>query len=319
MFSVGATGLHAQKSVPCRDGDHILIDLKTIALQYDASSFSTTLNGLSVLHTRLEVNPKRLQEAAAATQQWNEFLKGLVSGYNSCAITSKQYAEGLNRIYPRLKEDAADLEAIRKAISAGQKAESKRLEEIVASYYVNLTRFASISTKDILLEQISALATDVAGVRRDTQAILAELPKLAQTTPQERDRISGLINSLCNRGVLSEPYEWEMRKEVYVSLSQIREQIDGVLTTLPADSPALGPLKRIQRCARQTVQDPAIFPDGPKTVDDPRPRPVADVQIEAIVNFRKEVSSAIADLQHLYDLVGHCNFDEERPSNRWNR
>jgi len=88
----------AQETKHCADGDHILIDVKQIAIRYDASSFAGTLSSLSVLGARLEVAPTKLQEAAAATQQWDEFLKGLAAGYNSCAVTRQQYADGLNRI-----------------------------------------------------------------------------------------------------------------------------------------------------------------------------------------------------------------------------
>src|SRR5713101_1431529 len=100
MLSLGAA---AQKKISCQDGDHLEIDVKQIAIQYAASSFVGTLSSLSVLGARLEVAPKKLQEAATATQQWDEFLKGLAAGYNSCAVTRQQYAEGLKRIYPRLK------------------------------------------------------------------------------------------------------------------------------------------------------------------------------------------------------------------------
>jgi hypothetical protein len=76
-----------------------------------------------------------LQQASAATRQWNEFLKGLVAGYNSCAITNQQYADSLKRIYPRLKEDAAaGLEEIRKVVSEGRNADEKRLKSLLDSY-----------------------------------------------------------------------------------------------------------------------------------------------------------------------------------------
>ena len=90
-----------RKTISCPDGDHIEIDVRQIAIQYDASSFAATLGGLSVFSARLEIVPKQLQEAAIATQQWDEFLKGLAAGYNSCAVTRQQYADGLQRIYPR--------------------------------------------------------------------------------------------------------------------------------------------------------------------------------------------------------------------------
>src|SRR5215471_2260703 len=96
------------RKITCPDGDvRYEINVKDIAIQYEAASFAGTLSSLSVLSGRLTVAPQKLQEAASATQQWNEFVKGLVVGYNSCAITKQQYAEGLQKIYPRLKEDAA--------------------------------------------------------------------------------------------------------------------------------------------------------------------------------------------------------------------
>ena len=114
--------LFAQQRITCPDKtQRISIDLKQIQIQYNASSFAGTLASLGALSARLSVEQKVLQQAAAATQQWNEFLKGLVAGYNSCAITDQQYADSLKRIYPRLKDDAAGLEEIRKVVSEGKK------------------------------------------------------------------------------------------------------------------------------------------------------------------------------------------------------
>lgn len=152
----------AQKRIPCPDGEHIEIDIRQIAIQYDASSFAGTLSSLSVLGGRLEVTPRKLQEAAVATQQWDEFLKGLVVGYNTCAVTRQQYTDGINRIYPRLQEDAASLEEIRKIISDGKKADEKRLQSLLDSYYANLRQFAQASGKEIILERIEALSAQVA-------------------------------------------------------------------------------------------------------------------------------------------------------------
>src|SRR5580700_11329145 len=82
LFFLIVSGLAAgQQKISCPDGEHLEIDVKQIAIQYDASSFAGTLSSLSVLGARLEVAPKKLQEAAVATQQWDEFLKGLVVGY----------------------------------------------------------------------------------------------------------------------------------------------------------------------------------------------------------------------------------------------
>jgi tetratricopeptide (TPR) repeat protein len=174
----------SQKPVHCPDGDHIQIDTKQIAIKYDASSFAGTLSSLSILGVRLEVAPAKLQEAAVATQQWNEFVKGLAEGYNSCAVTRQQYADGLNRIYPRLKEDAADLDAIRKAISEGQKADAKRLQTLLDSYWNNLRQFAQASGKEIVLQRIDALSEQVASgqgqILQREDLILAKLNELEQ-------------------------------------------------------------------------------------------------------------------------------------------
>src|SRR5208282_6087889 len=86
----------------------------------------------------------------------DEFLKGLAAGYNTCAITRQQYADGVSRIYPRLEEDAAGLEEIRKSISEGHKADAKRLQQLIDSFYANLREFAQASGKQIILERIEA-------------------------------------------------------------------------------------------------------------------------------------------------------------------
>src|SRR5712692_994489 len=87
----------AENKKTCPDGDHYETDVKQIAIQYEGSSFAGTLSSLNVLGARLTVTPQKLQEAALATQQWNEFVKGLVTGYNNCAITKEQYNQGLQR------------------------------------------------------------------------------------------------------------------------------------------------------------------------------------------------------------------------------
>ena len=167
LLAASAMVAAAQKKIACPDGEHIEIDVQQISIQYDASSFAGTLSSLSVLGARLEVKPIKLQEAAVATQQWDEFLKGLAAGYNSCAITRQQYADGVTRIYPRLKEDGADLEEMRKAIDAGQKADAKRLQQLSDSIYSNLRQFAQTSGKEIILERIEAISEQETDDRRD--------------------------------------------------------------------------------------------------------------------------------------------------------
>ena len=148
--------LAAPTTITCPDGEERLtLDVKQLALEYQAQGWSGTLSSLSaVVGVRLKRMPTQLQEASAATQQWNEFLKGLAEGYNNCVITKKEYVEGLKRIYPRLKDDAADLEQIRQLVSKGRKLDEAKLRRVLDSYFRNLKHFATISRQEVIIERI---------------------------------------------------------------------------------------------------------------------------------------------------------------------
>ena len=174
------------------------------------------MSSLSFFGSRLGVEPKTVQKAEVATRVWNEYLKGLVVGYNSCAITKEQYAEGLKEIYPRLKEDAASLEKIRQVISEGKQADEKRLRRLLESYLGNLQRFAEISNQEIWLERIEArlavVATETGEIKghverteRTTSQVLREVEeiskRLANLTPPEeiKEEISELRSALLSK------------------------------------------------------------------------------------------------------------------------
>ncbi|MDE2367324.1 MAG: tetratricopeptide repeat protein, partial [Betaproteobacteria bacterium] len=131
--------------------------IKQIAIQYQGTGLGVTLSGLSALSARLQVEPKTLQTATAATQQWNEFVKGLVVGYNSCAITGQQYQEGLMHIYPRLENDGKELENLRQLVLARKQIDEKHLQEVLESYENQLRAFAKVSGKEIDYERIEAI------------------------------------------------------------------------------------------------------------------------------------------------------------------
>src|SRR5215831_15118761 len=169
----------AQQRITCPDKtQRITIDLKQVQIQYNASSFAGTLASLGALSARVSVEQKVLQQASAATQQWNEFLKGLVTGYNSCAITNEQYADSLKRIYPRLKDDAAGLEEIRKVVSEGRQADEKRLKSLLDSYFANMRQFASKSGSEIIIERVTAV------VEKSTDRVLERLDELERNLKQ---------------------------------------------------------------------------------------------------------------------------------------
>jgi tetratricopeptide (TPR) repeat protein len=191
-----AASAWAQKTVHCPDGDRIQIDVKEIAIKYDASSFTESVGGLYVLKERFEIVPQKLQEAAVATQQWNELVKGLAAGYNSCAITGQQYADGLNHIYPRLQEDSAGLNAIRKQILAGEKADEKRVQTLIDDFWSNLQQFVQVSHQEVTLQRIEAVSEQIESSNREISGkediaiqkadlILETLKKLSQQNLQK--------------------------------------------------------------------------------------------------------------------------------------
>jgi tetratricopeptide (TPR) repeat protein len=186
LFIILAVSLCAdgQKRIQCPDGEHFEIDIKQISIQYNATSFQGTLNGLKNLGLRVKVDPKKLQEVAEATQQWDVFLKALVAGYNNCVVSKQKYVEELNHIYPRLKEDAASLEEIRKAISANHKADTRQFQILLDRFYANLKRFAQISGTKIILKRLDAISGQIGSLseqvargqlqqRADTERIMA--------------------------------------------------------------------------------------------------------------------------------------------------
>ena len=190
----------AEKKIPCPDGEHIEIDVKQIAIKYDASSFAGTLSSLNALSGRLEVAPKQLQEAAAATQQWNQLIVGLAAGYNSCVVTRQQYADGVNRIYPRLKEDGASLDEMRRLIAEGQKADAKRLQSLISSFYSNLRQFAQAGGQEIILQRVEALSQQVASEKQEIiQQQKASTEQIQQQQRSDTGKILARLNEIQER------------------------------------------------------------------------------------------------------------------------
>ena len=109
-------------------------------------------------------------------------MKGLAEGYNSCAVTREQYAEGLQRIYPRLQQDAAGLEEIRKLLLEGRGVDEKRLRALLDSYFTNVRRFAEISGSKIV-EQITAV------VERETGKVLEGQDKILEEIAELKRRL----------------------------------------------------------------------------------------------------------------------------------
>ena len=231
----------AQQRIACPTEEHIAIDLKRITAEYDASSFAGTLSSLSVLAARTEASPRKLLEAAVATRKWEVFLKGIADGFNGCAVTRKQQGEAFSQIYPRLKEDAAILEEMRQSISNGQKADVKQIQPVLNSYYASLRRFAQIAGKDMVLDQIEALAQSLPAQNTSGKS---QTPEQVKT---EIDRILSKFDDLetrYNQAPLPSP------RDVSNPLSDVRE-------TLPAkaDEAEAAYNKGYELCQRYLFRD----------------------------------------------------------------
>lgn len=166
--------VNAVQAVTCPNGEvRTPVDARELAGRYEAASMADTLSGLSVLGARATADPAALQQAAIATWRWNQLLQGLADRYNRCLLPREQYAQALGKVYPRLREDAADLQQILKLLAQGKPVEEKRLGILIDSYSANLRRFAGLGGQDVLLDRIAAVVEREGG--RDQEQILAGL------------------------------------------------------------------------------------------------------------------------------------------------
>jgi hypothetical protein len=118
--------------IKCDDGLRQTIDLRSFTNDYWAYSmeFEAALTKEKKLTARLD--PRQLQQLSESLQQAMEFRKYVVAGYNSCAISKKQYGEFGSRFYT--------LDAVSRQITAlTQKTEltheeQKRLATLVDKY-----------------------------------------------------------------------------------------------------------------------------------------------------------------------------------------
>ena len=182
--------------IKCPDGDHYIQDVEKISIKYQATKLESVLNGLAVVGLRVAAEPKILQTAAAATQRMNEYLKALIVGYNICAITAEQYQKGINQLYPRLENDARELEKIRQQILSNEKINQERFDAILKRYEQTLREFAYVSGKDIDYDRIAAIVQkegEKIGIR--LEAIMEELEGMRKQFKLMNDKLN-VVSSL---------------------------------------------------------------------------------------------------------------------------
>jgi len=182
----------AQKKVTCSDGDHYLIDVREIAIKYEATRVESTLNGLAVRGFRVAIDQKTLQTAAVATQRMNEFIKGLAVGYNTCAITREQYQQAVNGLIPDMKSGTGQLEAFRKQILDGQKIQEKRLNQAIASIEDSLRKFAVISGQQLQYDRVVAIVEEQTVRVAHLEKKVEKLEQQASLTPAIMSRLEAL-------------------------------------------------------------------------------------------------------------------------------
>ena len=175
MLSMEGTA-SAEKRFKCPDGeDRIAMDPHEVAIQYEGTSFGAAIGKVNVYSSKLSFAHTQLQQATSATQQWNQLVLGLVVGWNSCAISGEQYGEGVLKIYPRLKEDAQELDDIALLLSKGQDVDEYRLRRVLASYIKQFRRLAEI---DGLLDRMVEVLSQT---KSNTDKILVEIREMRQT------------------------------------------------------------------------------------------------------------------------------------------
>lgn len=114
------------RMIHCDDGERQTIDYRDLQIKYSGNKISLEVELIDKLKMRPEINPKVLQTAYESTQNWDQFLKGLVVGYNSCAISKADYAVILQR-YKIMEETSKNLsQLLRKSPLTQQDMETAR-------------------------------------------------------------------------------------------------------------------------------------------------------------------------------------------------
>ncbi|HXU33622.1 MAG TPA: tetratricopeptide repeat protein [Thermoanaerobaculia bacterium] len=177
LLFASAVAHAAPRQITCPNGEkRFEIEVSDLAIRYEGSSLSASLAGLEVFAPRLTIDPKPLQQAAAATQQWNELLKGLAEGWNKCILTAEDYKQGVDRIYPRLKEEAADFEKIRQEIRKGKQVNERQLRDALERFNAGLRGLARMGDREYILDRIAAIVGEKVG--EGTDRVLARLDEL---------------------------------------------------------------------------------------------------------------------------------------------
>lgn len=114
------------RTIHCDDGERQTIDYRDLQIKYSGNKISFEVEVMDKLKLLPEIDPEVLQTAYESTQNWDQFLKGLVVGYNSCAISKADYAVILQG-YKIMEEVSKNLsQLLRKSPLTRQDVETAR-------------------------------------------------------------------------------------------------------------------------------------------------------------------------------------------------
>jgi hypothetical protein len=84
-------------TISCDDGMRRAIDQREFTTDTWAYSVELEASVTNKGKASAKLSPVQLQQLSASVQSANEFRKGVVAGYNGCAITKEQYAQYLTK------------------------------------------------------------------------------------------------------------------------------------------------------------------------------------------------------------------------------
>jgi hypothetical protein len=121
-----------QRVVRCPDGSHPVIDARDFRTDYWAYSvrLQATVEGKG--SASVDIDPKLVAQVSEALREANEFRKYVVDGYNSCAITSAQYAQ-LGERFRTLDSLAREINALMSRSSLSTQ-EQENLADLISKY-----------------------------------------------------------------------------------------------------------------------------------------------------------------------------------------
>jgi hypothetical protein len=169
--------------VQCPDGEvRVQINVRDVAITY-GRSMSVALAELGPFSYKVSLSPVQLQEIATETQRANEFAKVLIAGYNACAISKKDFRDGLFEMSPGFNQTVDVIGRVVARLSQSD-GPSRTDQRIVTRVLLALQKVAELdenNTQRILLaieqEQhgaaVSAGSTEVGGLTQGFSSSLS--------------------------------------------------------------------------------------------------------------------------------------------------